>query len=105
MSKGLLVVARNNRSLDYIKQASFLADRAKQILNLPTSIITDSVDYIEKQGWIDKFDNIITLVYSNDEYVAGSNVLSKYLMQMLYTKIMQPMLNLLWSIILIKSRH
>lgn len=78
MSKGLLVVARNNRSLDYIKQASFLADRAKQILNLPTSIITDSVDYIEKQGWTDKFDNIIPLVYSNDEYVAGSNVLSKY---------------------------
>ena len=48
MSKGIIVFARNNSNIDYVKQAVFLAKKAKQHLNLPTSIITDGVDYLKK---------------------------------------------------------
>jgi hypothetical protein len=57
MSKGLLVFAYNNRSVDYVKQAAFLAKRAKEYLGLPLSIVTDNVDYAET--WKELFDNII----------------------------------------------
>lgn len=54
MTKGLLVFARNNSEVDYVKQASFLARRAKQYLDLPTSIVTDSKDYD-----LSAFDSVI----------------------------------------------
>lgn len=53
MTKGVLVFARNNESIDYIKQAKFLAKRAKQYLGLPTTLVTD------KELDDDTFDNII----------------------------------------------
>lgn len=57
MSKGILVFAYNNRSVDYVKQAAYLAKRAKQYLNLPTSIVTEDVEYA--QQWKELFDEII----------------------------------------------
>jgi len=57
MSKGILVFAYNNRSVDYVKQAAFLAKRAKQYLDLPTSIVTDDISHAEQ--WKDLFDEII----------------------------------------------
>jgi len=57
MSKGILVFAYNNKSVDYVKQAVFLARRAKKYLGLPTSVVTDSIDYAEK--WKSDFDHII----------------------------------------------
>ena len=42
MSKGILCFAFNNESVNYVKQAEFLAKRAKEFLNLPVSIVTDS---------------------------------------------------------------
>jgi hypothetical protein len=47
--KGILVFANNNTHVDYIKQAYYLALRAKKILNLPTSVVTDSVEYLKTQ--------------------------------------------------------
>ena len=44
--QGILIIAKNNAQIDYIKQAHFLAKRIKEYLNLPTSIITDSVEYL-----------------------------------------------------------
>ena len=57
MTKGILVFAYNNRSVDYVKQAVFLAKRARQYLNLPTSIVTEDISYAEQ--WKDVFDEII----------------------------------------------
>lgn len=57
MSKGILVFAYNNRSIDYVKQACFLAKRVSKYLNLPTSIVTEDVSYAKQ--WEDVFDQII----------------------------------------------
>lgn len=57
MSKGILVFAYNNRSVDYVKQAAFLAKRAKEYLNLPVSLVTEDVIYASQ--WKDLFDEII----------------------------------------------
>jgi hypothetical protein len=77
MTKGVLVVARNNESLDYIKQASFLAKQAKKFLGLPTSVITDSVEYIYRQSLESNFDNIIPIVWKTGDIVEGKSLLSK----------------------------
>ena len=57
MSKGILVFAYNNRAVDYIAQAAFLAQRAKKYLDLPVSIVTDDVEYARKIS--DDFDEVI----------------------------------------------
>jgi len=65
MSKGVLVIARNNNNIDYVKQAVFLAKRVKKYLNLPTSIITDNVAYLEKTFDKNIFDKIIKVDYEH----------------------------------------
>lgn len=66
MTKGALLIARNNDTIDYVKQAVFLANRIKKYLNIPVSIITDSVLYLEEQFPEDTFDNIIKIDYRDD---------------------------------------
>jgi hypothetical protein len=77
-SKGVLIYARNNSKVDYIKQACFLAERAKDILDLPTSIVTDSPDYLKKQypNHVSLFDHIIPIVWNQDD-VREDTVLSR----------------------------
>lgn len=41
MTKGVLLFASNNKSVDYVKQAIFLAKRIRKYMDLPTSIVTD----------------------------------------------------------------
>jgi len=62
-TRGVLVFARNNGHIDYVKQAAFLADRVKYYLDLPTSIITDSPCYLN-----DNFSNIFDQVISLEKY-------------------------------------
>ena len=76
MSKGVLVVARNNEKLDYLRQAAFLASNVKKYLNLPTSVITDSQKYLEDKGYGDYFDKVIEIVWRKED-LNGTNVLSK----------------------------
>lgn len=64
MSKGILVFARNNGVVDYIKQAKDLAFRTSKHLNLPVSIVTDK-ESIEDQD-LSCFDNVIFAESSND---------------------------------------
>ena len=45
--KGAFLIARNNSQVDYVKQAVFLAKRIKKYLGLPTSVLTDSVEYLK----------------------------------------------------------
>jgi hypothetical protein len=55
MSNGVLLFANNNSSIDYIKQAIFLAKRIRKYLNLPTSIVTSETNITNKEV----FDKII----------------------------------------------
>jgi len=76
-TKGILVFARNNSQVDYIKQAYFLAKRAQIYLDLPTTVVTDSVDFLKNQypDWNSVFDKIVPIVWEEDKLV-GKAVLS-----------------------------
>jgi len=75
-TKGVIVFARNNGQLDYVKQAVFFAKRVKEYLGLPVSIITDSTDYLVSSFDFSLFDKIITVDYqetrNNRAYFDGS---------------------------------
>lgn len=65
MTKGVIVFARNNTNIDYVKQAFFLAQRVRKYLDLPTSIITDNVEYLKKTYDESVFDKIIEIGYEH----------------------------------------
>lgn len=66
MSKGVLVFARNNSQVDYVKQAYFLAKRVEKYLKLPVSLVTDNLDYIKSnyKDYKKVFDKVITTEYT-----------------------------------------
>jgi hypothetical protein len=66
MSKGAFLIARNNGHIDYVKQAVFLAKRIKQYLDIPVTVATDSVDYLESTFGTDDFDQVIQLEYTQE---------------------------------------
>lgn len=71
MSKGVFLIARNNKHIDYVKQSIFLARRIKKYLNVPVTIATDSVKYLESAFGTDDFDKVIELGHveeSNSRY-------------------------------------
>jgi hypothetical protein len=59
-SRGAILIARNNSQIDYVKQAIFSAKRIKKYLNIPVTLITDSVNLNEPV-----FDSIINLTNEN----------------------------------------
>ena len=79
-SKGALIFARNNAQIDYIKQAHYSAKRIKKFLNIPTSIVTDSVDYLKEtyKDYETVFDKVIEVPFTNNSttkrYFDGSGV-------------------------------
>lgn len=81
-NKGILVFARNNSQIDYIKQAIFLAKRSKQFLDLPVSIVTDSVDYLKNQypDEYELFDKIISIGFSeaNEDKMSVVSISEKH---------------------------
>lgn len=66
MSKGAFLIARNNGHIDYVKQAVFLAKRIKKYLNIPVSLATDSIKYLESAFGVDDFDKVIALDYTTE---------------------------------------
>lgn len=71
MSKGIICFAVNNDSVDYLKQARFLAKRAKEYLNLPVTVITNEDD---NSGMFDQVINIESSKYNNiRRYYNGSD--------------------------------
>lgn len=78
MSKGVLTFARNNSQVDYLKQAIFLAKRVRKYLDLPTTVATDSVDYLAEAypNYKEVFDTVIELdwtdTHSLKRYYDGS---------------------------------
>jgi hypothetical protein len=75
-NKGVLLFARNNGKLDYVKQAVYLANRIKKYLDLPVSVVTDSPDYLLTVDINKIVDKIITInaeeSISNRRYYDGS---------------------------------
>ena len=65
-SRGVVVFAKNNEKIDYIKQCVYLAKRAKEHLGVPTSIITDCADYLKEAYDQDVFDHIISVENRKD---------------------------------------
>ena len=79
-SKGALIFARNNAQVDYIKQAHYLAKRITKYLGIPTTIVTDSIEYM-KETYTDYdtvFDQVIEVPFaralSEKRYFDGSGV-------------------------------
>ena len=66
MSKGAILIARNNTEIDYIKQAVFLANRIKHFLNIPVSIITDNSSYLNENYNAEVFDSVIDISSDSD---------------------------------------
>lgn len=77
MSKGILLFARNNDNIDYIKQAYFLSKNVKKYLKLPVTIVTDSPDYLknEYRDYNNIFDRIISIVWKKED-VTENTILS-----------------------------
>lgn len=61
MSKGAVLIARNNTDIDYVKQAVFCAKRIIDFLEIPVSLITDNVDYLIKTFPDHPFDQVIAV--------------------------------------------
>jgi hypothetical protein len=61
MTQGVVLFARNNPQVDYIKQAHFLAKRIRKYLDLPTTLITDSKNYLISAypDYNEVFDNVV----------------------------------------------
>lgn len=76
MSKGVLVFARNNHEVDYVKQAYFLAQRAKKYLNLPTTVVTDSGDYLRStfKDYETVFDKVIDIVWKKEDLTENTTL-------------------------------
>jgi hypothetical protein len=69
MTKGALLIARNNSEVNYIKQAVFCANRIIKYQGIPVSIITDNVDYLISMHPDHPFDNVIEIAEkTNDTY-------------------------------------
>jgi hypothetical protein len=60
---GAVIIAQNNSSLDYIKFANFAAQRVKQFLDIPVSIITDNTEYLLNHYKDHCFDQVIELPF------------------------------------------
>lgn len=59
MSKGVLLFAFNNESVNYVKQAHFLAQRISKVLCLPTTVITDVDISTKYPQYAASFDNVV----------------------------------------------
>lgn len=76
-NQGLVTFARNNAQVDYIKQAVFLAKRAKKYLNLPTTLITDSPEFLklEYPNYEEIFDQVVVTVWNSQDCVDNTVLL------------------------------
>lgn len=62
-SRGVLVFAKNNERIDYVKQSYYLAKRIKKYLDLPVSIVTDAKVYVTEAFNDGTFDEVIPVKY------------------------------------------
>lgn len=77
MSRGVLIFAQNNADVDYTKIAIFAANRVKQFLNVPVSLVTDNKTYLlethgAKAEVFDKIIDIESHESQNKQFYDGS---------------------------------
>jgi len=77
-TRGIVVFARNNSQVDYVKQARFLAQRAHDILGLPTTLVTDSIEFlnVEYPDWQIVFDKVVSIVWKAED-ITENTILSR----------------------------
>jgi hypothetical protein len=68
MSKGVVLFALNNNTIDYIKLAESCAKRVSTFLKVPVSLITDKISS-EKISNFSLFDKIILIEEDNSYYI------------------------------------
>ena len=68
MSNGAVIFAQNNVLIDYIKLAVFAANRIKQFLDIPVSIITDNKDWLLQSYPDHPFDQVIEIPFERDYF-------------------------------------
>ena len=63
MSKGVLLFAQNNHTVDYVKQAIYCAKKIKKHLGIGVALATDNADYLkETYPYYERYiDHVITL--------------------------------------------
>lgn len=59
MSTGALIFAHNNSEVDYVKLATFAAQRVREYLGIPVSLVTDNVKWLLEHYPNHPFDQII----------------------------------------------
>ena len=68
MTTGCIIFAQNTVGVDYIKLALFAAKRVKQFLNIPVSLATDSLDYLQfYPEHTEVFDKIIPIIGNTNQ--------------------------------------
>jgi hypothetical protein len=74
--RGAVLIARNNKEIDYIKQAVYSANRIKKYLKIPVSLITDNPQYLKENFKLHNFDQVIEIKncsnYTNRRYYDSS---------------------------------
>jgi len=69
MTNGAVIFAQNSANLDYIKMAVFSANKLKEHLDIPVSLITDSSSWLEQCYPDHAFDKVIPIEHSpNNQY-------------------------------------
>jgi len=68
MTRGAVIFAQNNASLDYTKMAVFAATRIKKYLDIPVSIITDSENWLQESYPNHGFDKVISIEFSGTQF-------------------------------------
>jgi len=61
MTTGAVIFAHNNSNVNYVKLAIFAANRVKDYLDIPVSLITDSKDWLLKAYPDHPFDQVISV--------------------------------------------
>lgn len=61
MTTGAVIFAQNNTSIDYTRLAIFAASRITEHLKIPVSLITDNVEWLDKNYPNHTFDSIVEL--------------------------------------------
>jgi len=68
MTRGGLIFAQNNGTVDYIKLAVFAAARVDEFLGIPVTLVTDNLDWLEKNYPNHKFDHVIEVKNEQARY-------------------------------------
>lgn len=68
MTQGAVIFAQNNGTVDYIKLAVFAAERAVKFLDVPVTLITDNIKWLEENYPDHPFEQVIEVKNEQARY-------------------------------------